>query len=142
MNNTIESHLEVHEKPTHYDLVGKVIGIAKKVHATLGPGFLESVYRNALVHELTKAGFQTAIEQRTIVTYDDVVVGEFIADVVVNGFLIVELKAVDNLQVVHEVQVVNYLTATGLDHGLLLNFGRESMEFRRKFRTRTTWLGK
>ncbi len=138
MTTHAEADVEVREKNDRYDLAGIVIGCAMKVHTALGPGFLESVYRKALTHELRKAGFQTNIEQRTTVMYDEVVVGEFIADIVVDDTLIVELKAVDQLCVAHEVQVVNYLTATGLDHGLLLNFGKQSLEFRRKFRTRTS----
>ena len=117
-----------------YDLAGQVIGLAMKVHRALGPGFLESVYHAALAHELSKAGLKVESERRIAVQYDGIVIGDFVADLVVNESLIVELKAVQALAVAHEVQVVNYLTATGLDEGLLLNFGTESLQFKKKFR--------
>jgi GxxExxY protein len=111
-----------------------VIGSAMKVHGELGPGFLESVYQNALVHELRKTDLPVACEQPIEVRYDGNVVGEFQADVVVANELVVELKAVSALNVAHEVQLVNYLTALGKDVGLLINFGGPSLEFKRKYR--------
>jgi GxxExxY protein len=117
-----------------YDLAGQVIGLAMKVHSKLGPGFLESVYQNALVHELRKAGYEVATDVNLQVKYDDTVVGIFSADVVVNKLLLVENKATLGLAIAHEVQLVNYLTATGLDEGLLLNFGGQRLEFKKKFR--------
>jgi GxxExxY protein len=118
-----------------YDLAGQVIGLAMKVHRTLGPGFLESVYQKALLYELAKAGFKVASDQLIQVHYEGVIVGDFKADLIVNDELIVELKAVSGLIVEHEVQLVNYLTATGKDLGLLVNFGGRSLEFKKKFRT-------
>ena len=117
-----------------YDLAGQVIGLAMKVHSKLGPGFLESVYQNALVHELGKAGLEVEIGVPLQVRYDNVVVGNFTADLLVNKTLLVENKAVSALSAVHEVQLVNYLTTTGLDEGLLLNFGGPRLEFKKKFR--------
>ncbi|MFZ1072051.1 MAG: GxxExxY protein [Verrucomicrobiia bacterium] len=117
-----------------YDLCGKVIGLAMKVHSALGSGFLESVYHNALAHELKKAGMRFETEKRLDVSYDGVLVGEFAADFLVEDELIVELKAVQNLVAAHEVQTVNYLVATGKDAGLLVNFGGERLEFKKKFR--------
>ena len=117
-----------------YDLAGKVIGLAMKVHSTLGAGFLESVYHKALTHELKKAGIKFETEKPLNVFYDDVLVGEFAADLLVENELIVELKAVQNLAKAHEVQTVNYLVATGKDVGLLINFGAEHLEFKKKFR--------
>jgi GxxExxY protein len=120
---------------TKYDLAGQVIGAAMKVHRALGPGFLESVYQKALVHELRKSDF-TAEEQKAIkVKYDGVVVGDYLADLVINSELIVEIKAVQTISLGHELQTVNYLAATGHDHGLILNFGGKSLEFKKKFRT-------
>jgi GxxExxY protein len=119
---------------TGYDLAGQVIGLAMKVHSTLGPGFLESVYQNALTYELRKAGVLVETEVRLKVKYDGVIVGEFDVDMLVNQSLLVENKAVSGVAVAHEVQVVNYLTATGLDEGLLLNFGAPRLEFKKKFR--------
>jgi GxxExxY protein len=105
-----------------------------KVHSTLGPGFLESVYQNALVHELRKSGIGVEAEVRLKVKYDSIIVGEFEADLLVNKSLLVENKAVSSLTVAHEVQVVNYLTATGHDEGLLLNSGAQRLGFKKKFR--------
>lgn len=119
---------------TEYDLAGRVIGCAMRVHSALGPGFLESVYQKALMHELSKAGLTAEAEVRLTVTYDGVPVGLFDADLLVDKVLIVENKAIQALAPAHEVQLVNYLTATGLDEGLLLNFGAPRLEYRKKFR--------
>jgi len=119
---------------TDYDLAGKVIGAAMEVHRCLGPGFVESVYENALAIELEALKF-TAKRQKPIeVKYKEQCVGNFVADLVINQTLIVELKAVQTILPIHEVQLVNYLTATGLDEGVLLNFGSESLQFKKKFR--------
>jgi GxxExxY protein len=117
-----------------YDLAGQVIGMAMKVHRKLGSGFVESVYHNALKVELTNAGMPFESEKKVNVFYEGVNVGEFSADLMVNNELIIELKAVNQLAPIHEVQTVNYLSATGKDVGLLLNFGAESLEFKKKFR--------
>ena len=117
-----------------YDLAGKVIGLAMKIHSTLGAGFLETVYHKALAHELTKAGIRFESEKPLSVFYDGVLVGDFVADFLIENELIVELKAVQNLVPAHEVQTVNYLVATGKDVGLLINFGSERLEFKKKFR--------
>ena len=117
-----------------YDLAGQVIGFAMKVHSTLGPGFLEPVYQNALVHELRKAGLTAETGVRLEVGYDAVVVGAYEADVLVNKTLLIENKAALALSPAHEVQLVNYRTATGLDEGRLLNFGAARLEFKKKFR--------
>src|SRR5215469_9113286 len=98
-----------------YDLAGKVIGMAMKVHSTLGCGFLESVYHAALAHELGKAQITFESQKPINVHYDGILVGEFIADFLVEGELIVELKAIQALAAAHEVQTVNYLVATGKD---------------------------
>ncbi len=107
-----------------------------KVHRTLGPGFLESVYRNALLHELRRAGFSAEVSQRITVRYENVIVGEFVADLVVNDTLLCELKSISALSKADEVQLVNYLTATNRDSGLILNFGAPSLQFKRKYRRR------
>ncbi|NCD22537.1 MAG: GxxExxY protein [Spartobacteria bacterium] len=116
------------------ELTKKIIGCAIKVHSALGCGFLESVYQKALLHELRKAGFKAAEQVSLRVTYDGVVVGDFYADIVVEDKVIVENKAVEALGKAHEVQVVNYLTATGLNVGLLFNFGAPKLDFKRKHR--------
>jgi GxxExxY protein len=115
-------------------LTEKVIGLAMKVHRNLGPGFLESVYQNALVHELRRVGFAAEIGQRITVRYENIIAGEFVADLIVNEILLCELKAISSLSKADEVQMVNYLTATNRDFGLLLNFGASSLQFKRKYR--------
>lgn len=105
-----------------------------KVHRVLGAGFVEFVYRNALIHELRKAGVSVESEKPIKVRYDGVVVGEFSVDLLIDGWLIVELKALRALVEEHEVQTVNYLTAMEQEFGLLLNFGSQSLQFKRKFR--------
>jgi len=116
------------------ELTGKIIGAAMKVHSKLGFGFVESVYENSLAHELRKAGFK--VEQQAVIKvyYDGIVVGDFKADLLVNDELILELKAVERANAIHEVQLVNYLNGIGKDIGLLLNFGARSLEFKRKYR--------
>ncbi len=117
-----------------YDLAGRVIGLAMKVHSSLGSGFLESVYQKALAHEFEKAGIKFEAEKPLKVLYDGISVGEFVADFLVEDELIVELKAILALATAHEVQTVNYLAATRKDIGLLINFGAERLEFKKKFR--------
>jgi GxxExxY protein len=117
-----------------YDLCGQVIGAAMKVHSTLGPGFLESVYQNALRWELQKLGLKVDAQKPITVHYYEQIVGIFAADLLVNDSLILELKANQLLIKAHEVQLVNYLVATGIDEGLLLNFGAERLEYKKKFR--------
>ena len=115
-------------------LTQRIIGCAMQVHNVLGPGFLESVYQNALAHELRKAGLRVECERQLSVTYDQIVVGLFSADMVVEEAVLIENKAVQALATAHEVQLVNYLTATGIDVGLLINFGGNRLEFKRKHR--------
>ena len=114
----------------------KIIGFAMKIHRVLGPGFLESVYLNALVHELRRAGLSAEVGQRITVRYENVIVGEFIADLIVNDEVLCELKAISSLSKADEVQLVNYLVATNRDFGLLINFGAPSLQFKRKYRDR------
>ena len=113
----------------------KIIGCAMKVHSVLGPGFLESVYALALAHELRRPGLGVECEKRITVKYEGVVVGDFSADKLVAEKILVEEKAVQSLVPAHEVQLVNYLTATGIEIGLLLNFGAQRLEYKRKSRT-------
>ena len=115
------------------DLTQKIIGCAFKVHNKLGAGFLEKVYENALRIELEKLGYNVKQQEPINVRYDGHVVGEYYADLWVEDRIIVELKAVQSLIKRHEVQLVNCLTATQVDSGLLLNFGT-SVEVKRKFR--------
>src|SRR5438552_29441 len=102
----------------HADLTEKVIGCAFRVHNRMGGGFLESVYEKCMVIELLRLGIRVETQQPITVYYDGEVVGEFVADLLIEGLLIVELKAIRTLSPVHEVQLVNYLTATGKPIGL------------------------
>ncbi len=114
----------------------QVIGCAMQVHRALGTGFLESVYHRALELELADAGIDFVSELKLDVFYKNRIVGHFIADLIIENRLIVELKAIETLSAIHEVQLVNYLTATNKDAGLLINFGSKSLQFKRKHRRR------
>ena len=114
------------------ELTEKIIGCAYRVYNKLGFGFLESVYQKCMMIELRRGGMEAASQQPIVVRYDDEVVGEFVADIVVEGTIIVELKSVRRLVLSHEIQLVNYLVATGKPVGLLLNFGEKKVEVKRK----------
>ena len=118
---------------TDDELTRAIIGCAYKVHNALGPGFLEKVYENAMRIELEKLGMAVKQQQPVNVICDGHFVGQYYADLWVNERVVIELKAVRAIAKEHEVQLVNYLTATQLDVGLLLNFG-SSVEVKRKFR--------
>jgi GxxExxY protein len=119
------------DKAALTDLSEKIIGCAFVVSNTLGVGFLEKVYENALAHELRKAGLTVAQQHDVAVHYDGVVVGAYKADLLVENTVLVELKAVNALDAIHKAQCMNYLTATGLWLCLLLNFGNPRMEIKR-----------
>jgi len=105
------------------EITGRIIGRAYTVSNTLGCGFLEKVYENALVHELRKAGFEVDQQKSLKVMYDGILVGEYIVDILVQGIIILEVKAVKILDEIHVAQCLNYLKATGLKLCLLVNFG-------------------
>jgi len=115
------------------DLTQAIIGCAFRVHSGLGAGFVEQVYENALRIELARQGLEVEQQVAIDVRYGGEVVGSFCADLLVGGRVIVELKAARELTKAHEVQLVNYLVATGVDTGLLINFG-PSVEVKRKYR--------
>ncbi|MAT69921.1 MAG: GxxExxY protein [Planctomycetaceae bacterium] len=116
------------------DLTRTIIGCAYDVHNALGSGFLESVYERALALELRSKGLEVQVQAPLEVVYRGESVGSFFADMIVERRVIVELKAIDDLATIHEVQLVNYLRATGIDIGLLINFGPSSVTIRRKYR--------
>jgi GxxExxY protein len=118
----------------HEELTGRVIGAAYAVYRALGHGFLESVYENALLVELREHGVFVENQQDIKVYYNGHVVGDFTADLFVERAVIVELKAVRALHETHEVQLVNYLKATGINVGLLINFGEQRVDVKRKVR--------
>ena len=115
-------------------LTHEIIGCAYKVFNKLGFGFLEIIYRKALVIELERAGLKLEEEKPLQVFYDDKVIGDFKADLFVENTIVVELKSVQNLVKEHEVQLVNYLNALKNEIGLLINFGPSGVEVRRKYR--------
>ena len=114
----------------HEELTREIINAAHIVHNELGYGFLEKIYRNALVIELKKRGFSLQTEKPMNVRYDNQIIGEYFADVVVEDKVIIEVKATDRHQRVFEAQLLNYLRAGDLEVGLLINFG-SSVEVKR-----------
>lgn len=112
-------------------LTGEVIAAAMEVHKKLGPGFMESLYEQALKLELTKRQIAFSFQHRVEVSYDGQVIGLHVLDLVVEGKLIVELKAVESLERVHYAQLRSYLRATGIKVGLLLNFNSSMLAIKR-----------
>ena len=116
-------------------IIKEVIHCAYVVRHNLGEGFLESVYQNAMMIELSKLGLHIEKEKQINVFYvDNTLIGAFKADILVEDFLILELKTVAELTAAHEMQLVNYLKATRVDDGLLINFYGENVQVKRKFR--------
>lgn len=115
-------------------LIQTMIECAKAIRRQLGPGYLESVYKNAMLIEIQKHHLPYQTEVPLNVFYDGIVVGKYRADIIVGKRLILEIKATTNLTVANEIQLVNYLTATGIDDGLLVNFGADLLQFKRKYR--------
>ncbi len=116
------------------ELTEAIIGCAYRVYNRMGFGFLESVYEKCLILELRNAGLQALRQYPIQVYYEDQVVGDFVADILVQDVVILELKSVRSLATAHEVQLVNYLIATGKEVGLLLNFSERCVEVKRKVR--------
>src|SRR5258706_2436138 len=116
-------------------LSARVIGAAQRVSTTLGCGFLEKVYENALAIELRRNGLAVDQQPGIIVRYRREIVGEYLADLLVENRIIVELKAVRALDSIHEAQCINYLRASGLPLCLLLNFSRPRLDVRRIINT-------
>lgn len=116
------------------DITHRIIGCAFEVFNHLGFGFLESVYKKAMIIELKKNGLKVEEEKALKVYYYDHIVGDFFADLFVANEIIVELKSVRSLNKEHEVQVVNYLSASNRDIGLLINFGPSGVDIKRKYR--------
>jgi GxxExxY protein len=119
------------EKFLHEEITYAVIGCAQKVHAALGPGFPESVYERALSQEMMQQKIPFETQRPYEVHYGGASCGEFRLDMVVEGKVVVELKAVADLMGDHMAQVLSYLKVTGLQVGLLLNFGRKSLQTQR-----------
>jgi GxxExxY protein len=117
------------------DLTNKIIESFYQVYNTLGYGFLEKVYENSLVLELNKKGLKVESQKNIKVYYDGFEVGDYYADLLVEDLVIVEVKAAENICEAHEAQLINYLKATDVEVGLILNFGKKP-EFRRKIYTK------
>jgi len=118
----------------HEELTHKIIGCAYAVYKKLGFGFLESIYRKAMVIELNREGLKVDEEKSLEVFYDDSVIGNFSLDLYVEDTIVVELKSVQNLLIEHEIQLVNYLNGMKKDIGLLINFGSSGVQVKRKYK--------
>lgn len=114
------------------ELTEKIIGCAYHVYNKMGFGFLESVYEKCMLIELRKTGLNAESQKPITVYYEDEIVGEFVADIIVNDTIILELKSLRRIIKAHEVQLVNYLVATGKPAGLILNFGESKVDVKRK----------
>lgn len=121
-------------KLLHKELSNKIIKCFYTVYNTLGFGFLEKVYENALMIELSTNGLKAEKQKQIKVYYENQIVGEYFADIIVEDLIILELKAAEFVIEEHELQLINYLKATEIEIGLLLNFGK-SPEFKRKIFT-------
>ena len=117
----------------HQQITGKILRAFYSVYNDLGYGFLEKVYENALVSELRKMGLNVVQQKPIKVYYDNVLVGEYFADIIVENAVSIELKAVEVLHESHSNQLINYLKATEIEVGLLLNFGEEPQFVRKIF---------
>ena len=115
----------------HRELTEQIIGAAIEVHRRLGPGFLESIYENALVIELRKQGLSVQKQFEVLIEYDSIEIGKHRLDLTVESTIIVELKTVKEFDDVHFVIVKSYLRATKRKHGLLLNFAKPTLEVKR-----------
>ncbi len=115
----------------HKELVYKVVGCAMRVHRELGYGFLEKVYENALMTALRKEGLEATQQSPVSVYFDGEMVGEYFADILIEGKLIIELKTAEKVSSAHHAQLLNYLKATGIQLGLLINFGPRKLEYER-----------
>ena len=115
----------------HKDLVYRIVGCAMEVHRELGYGFLEKVYENALIVQLKKEGIKAEQQRPISVNFSGVIVGEYFADIMVEDKIIVELKTVEKTVNLHFAQVLNYLKATGMQLGLLVNFGPQGLQYKR-----------
>lgn len=116
------------------ELTENIIGCAYRVYNKMGFGFLESVYEKCMLIELRKTGLNAESQKPITVYYEDQIVGEFVADIIVNNTVIVELKSLRRIIKAHEVQLVNYLVATGKPVGLIFNFGERKVEIKRKIK--------
>ena len=116
------------------ELCDVIVECAKEVRSQLTPGYEEKIYKNAMLVELRERGITVEVEVPFMVYYKNHMIGDYRADMIVDRKVIIELKAVNALAPIHSIQLVNYLTATGIDDGMLINFGGEKLEIRHKDR--------
>jgi GxxExxY protein len=116
----------------HSELTEKIIACAYTVYNKMGYGYLESVYERCMLIELADVGLNTEVQKHLKVLYKGQVVGDFVADIIVNNTVIVELKSVSKIVKAHEIQLVNYLVSTNKPVGLILNFAKDKVEIKRK----------
>ena len=119
------------EKIVYKDLSYKIVGLAMEAHSKLGYGFLEKVYENAMMVLFLREGIHAKQQAPITVYFDGEVVGDYYADILVEDKIILELKAIEKITDVHRAQTLNYLKATGLHLALLLNFGKERLQYER-----------
>lgn len=117
-----------------HEISHNIIGMAMRVHSFFGPGFLEEVYKNALLVELEKSGLKYEKEAILDINYKGTTIGHYKADIIVERKIIVELKSVNAIIPIHETQLVHYLNTTNINDGLLLNFGSKSLQFKHKYK--------
>ena len=119
------------ERFIHSELTSEIIRNIYKVYNTIGYGFLEKVYQNALLIELERSGLRCSTSYSIDVFYEDIKVGYYVADIVVQNLVIIEVKSVDSICEEHEAQLINYLKASKIEVGLIVNFGKK-LQFKRK----------
>jgi GxxExxY protein len=115
----------------HETLTEEIIGCAIEVHKKLGPGFLESIYENAFIIELQKQNLQVERQREVVIKYDGVEIGRHRLDLIIDDTIVVELKAIKNVEDVHFAIVKSYLKALGKEHGLIINFSKKVIEVKR-----------
>ena len=120
----------------HGGLTGKIIGAAMEIHRQLGPGFLEGVYEEALAYELELQNINFEKQKEIPVFYKNKQVKQYTCDFLVDDKVIVELKAIKEITEIDKIQVINYLKASGIEVGLLFNFGQKSLEYKRLVNTK------
>ena len=119
------------EHIVYKELSYKIVGLAMEVHSKLGHGFLEKVYENAMMVLLQREGVKAFQQAPITVTFEGERVGDYYADILVEDKIILELKSVERVVNVHKAQTINYLKATGLQLAIILNFGKESLDYQR-----------
>jgi GxxExxY protein len=123
--------LRKHGEFLYGDLTNKIIELAIKVHKKLGPGFIEKIYEKALSHELNKGGMKYEKQKSIRVKYDEILLGDQRVDMIIEGKIIVELKAVSELNDIHQAQMISYLKAADKKVGLIFNFAKPKLEIKR-----------